>query len=275
MFRTHLPLMLAGLIVATAGTSARAQYVYTTSYAPAYGPNLWVWPGSTMEGEAARGMGMAWIGAGVYEYNAAWAAAIHSERIRRENAALELAFLMQCERLARRRAGARARLNNSREGIEERLRYAPTARDVDDGNALNLAVRQLTASRSYSPESPEATVPIATATIRQLPLQYAPGGVTLRLDRREAARGLSPVFRAYINRVGPARFTKCLKDLDREPEMTLAQLLRFMELYHLQFGAAETIKQGAALREVYPHLASLRDSVVPPTRAEKTTTEIP
>jgi hypothetical protein len=76
MSRTRSVFVLSGLIIATVATRAHAQYPYPYPYAPANVPSLWLWPGSTIEGDIYRGMGVYRMGAGVHEYNHAWAAAI-------------------------------------------------------------------------------------------------------------------------------------------------------------------------------------------------------
>src|SRR5262245_62118100 len=104
MVRSLLTSTLVGLIVATVSSSARAQLPPWYAYPPAYPPPLWLWPGSTIEGDVDRGMGVYLMGAGVYHYETAVAAWFHSERIRREDLILELDQRIRSRRYAQRKA---------------------------------------------------------------------------------------------------------------------------------------------------------------------------
>src|SRR5262249_50674244 len=99
------------------------------------------------------------------------------------------------------------------------------------------------------------TIPIAL--VRRLPLQYAPGAETIRLDRVMDLPSLPPAVRAYVLGAGMDPLADYLKRLESESETSVGQLLGFMQDYHLQFGVAETGIQKAAYRELYQHLASL------------------
>ena len=54
-----------------------------------------------------------------------------------------------------------------------------------------------------------------------------------------------------------------LAGVEKRPEATLGDLMDFMATYNLRFGAAETPRQKAVYRKLYPMLDKLRDEVVP------------
>jgi hypothetical protein len=178
-------------------------------------------------------------------------------------------YRMQCLRLTQRRTAHRARLNRNRQSIDDRYRDTPTLRDIERGDALNAAWRQLAASGSFLQRHRD-TVTIPSAVIRQLPLRSAPDAVTIQLGDVQTLESLPAALRNHVVRVGATRLVNYLEFLSREPETSLGELLSFMEAYHLQFGVAETVSERAALRELYPHLARLRDAAQPSPRVEKT-----
>jgi hypothetical protein len=272
MFRTRLPLTLACLIFATVGSSARGQNFYPYPYSPGYPANLWVWPGSTIEGDIDRGMGIYMMGAGIYNYDSAWAAAINWETARRENEYLAMCHREQLRIYAANRARQHARIEHSRTETDDRYRHAPTARDVESGNALNLAYRELAVAIDYLHKSREAALPIPSALVKQLPLQYAPNALTFQLES-VAANRLPRPRRAQLVGAEVAPFDKYLGELNDLPVTTLADLLRFMQIHHFQFGAAETPAQRECMIRLYPALTKLRDTVLQPPKTENASTE--
>jgi hypothetical protein len=273
MFHSRSVFVLAGLIMATPWSSARAQYPSLFLNSPAYGEGAWSWFGSTPEGDINRGIGAYLAGTGFYQYNTAWAAAIDSDRMRRENDYLARVQEAQSRRYARRLAAEQERINRIRKEIDDRYRDAPTAWDVEHGDALNHAFRLLTASPSVLRRDRGAGPTISIALVRRLPLRYAPGAETIRLDRVMDLPSLPPAVRAYVLGVGADPLADYLKRLESESETTVGQLLGFMQDCHLQFGVAESGMQKAAYRELYQHLASLirterpaEDRVAPESR---------
>jgi hypothetical protein len=270
MFRTHRALLLACLTVANVATSARAQGGYPYPNSPGYPANLWLWPGSTIEGDIDRGMGIYLMGAGVYNYDSAWANAINWETARREIEYLEMCHRMQARIYALRKASEHERIEQFRKETVDRYRTAPTARDVESGNALNLAYWDLSAAIGYLQKSREAPVSIPSALVKQLPLQYAPEAITFQLGSVTPDRVPQPP-RARVGGVGCEPFHKYVGELNDLPVTTLADLLRFMQLNHFQFAAARTPAERASMIRLYPALAKLRESV---TQSLKAGTEL-
>jgi hypothetical protein len=247
----------AGLILAIPLSSANAQSLSPFADSPVYGGYAWSWFGSTSEGDIDRAIGAYLTDAGLYEYYAAWAEAIDSDRIRRENDYLARVVQSQSRIHARRLATERDRIARIRKAIDDRYREAPTVWDVEHGDALNYAFRMLTALPSCLGHGGGAGATIPIAMVRHLPLRYAPGAETIRLDRVKDVSNLPPAVLAYAlgARTDPA--DNYLRGLRNESETTVGQLLEFMQEYHLQFGVAETAMQKTAYRELYQHLARL------------------
>ena len=122
--------VLAGLIMASPWSSASAQHPGLFDYSPAHGEETWSWFGSTPEGDVDRGIGAYLSGAGLYQYNTAWAAAIDSDRIRRENDYLARVQQAQSRQYTRRLAAEHERINRIRKEIDDRYRDAPTAWEI-------------------------------------------------------------------------------------------------------------------------------------------------
>ena len=54
--------------------------------------------------------------------------------------------------------------------------------------------------------------------------------------------------------------------VDKRPDASLGELIRFMTAYRLRFGAATTPRQQEVYRFLFPLLDELRDQVAPATR---------
>ena len=257
MSQSRSAFVVAGLILATPWGQASAQYPGPYVGAPVYGFGAWPWFGSTPEGDIQRAIGAYLTGAGFYEYNSALAAAIDSDRIRRENDYLAAVYQAQSRQYALRLAAERERITRIRKEIDNRYREAPTAWDVEHGDALNYLLRLLTASPSALRGGRGAGHRIPIAMVQGLPLRFAPGAETVRLDRVRDVPSLPLAVRIQALGAGADPADDYLKGLHDESETTLGRLLGFMQEYHLQFGVAETGMQKVAYRELYRHMASM------------------
>jgi hypothetical protein len=79
-------------------------------------------------------------------------------------------------------------------------------------------------------------------------------------DRRAADNYLK-ALRGLMKMLETPAINVLLSGVERRPDTTLADLLRFMQAFNLRFGPAQTSQQRAAYREVYPKLVKLRDDV--------------
>ena len=94
-----------------------------------------------------------------------------------------------------RQANARdrnTRLNNER---QKRLRDNPEPRDIERGNALNVALDEIDDPRVYAKALHAAKVKIGGQAIRQIPFRFASAAITFSIH--ELARGpLPPALQA-------------------------------------------------------------------------------
>jgi hypothetical protein len=82
-----------------------------------------------------------------------------------------------------RRAGESARNASEFKKIQDRLRNSPESRDVFMGDALNVAVDEIDDPRVYGRALQGSKVKIGGDTIRNIPFRYAPGAITVSIER--------------------------------------------------------------------------------------------
>ncbi len=214
--------------------------------------------------------------------------------------------------------------------ILKNLQDNPTARDIENGNALNAAITQLSDPRISSSVFKLAKTPLEASVIREIPFRNASEAVTIVLshvksatkwpavlgnerfaDERKAfeeiveqaeredeegdispetlkrahelVQGLraklvaTPLEGTAANQEA-TRFLKTVGGLVRMLERpdtstafnqlrtikstSLGNLIAFMEVYNLRFGAATTPGQRIIYRQLFPLLDELRDRVV-------------
>jgi hypothetical protein len=230
--------------------------------------------------------------------------------------------------VARREANSE-RVNRARAQMLKNLQENPSARDIENGNALNAAVTQLSDPRISSSVFRLATAPLDAGVIREIPFRNASEAVTIVLSQVKAvtrwpavlgderfsaerkefddivdkalkedeegdissdtlnrAHELVQHLRAKLAATPLAgvaasqeatRFLKTLAGLVRMLERpdtseafnqlrtikstTLGNLIAFMEVYNLRFGAATTPAQRLIYRQLFPVLDDLRDRV--------------
>jgi len=169
--------MLVGLllILSMTGRDARAQWGY----------GGWGWGGwgaSTPQSAALQGAGYYAMGAGVYNLDTAQARSINANtamkyndyvaQVAQESARLHAARVNQ--QFAKNRALYEAR--------QKQLRDNPSDRDIETGDALNVAVADLSDPRLGSSALRAAKVPVPASLIATVPFVYASERVTLMLD---------------------------------------------------------------------------------------------
>jgi hypothetical protein len=158
-------------------------------------------------------------------------------------------------------ADCRARKEHPRaiyDAGRERVRFRAEDHDIRMGNAQNALLKELARSGSLVERLPGAEVEIDSALIRRLPLNYAPGGVTGRIDQAERGQ-VPPRFREKVIGADPVAWRDFTSRLRREPSIPLGDLLAFLHRYHLRFGVAETPEEIAGHRVLYPRLLALAD----------------
>ncbi len=88
------------------------------------------------------------------------------------------------------------------------------------------------------------------------------------LERTQAERYLKALHGLVAMLNAPA-LDSALSGVDKRPDATLSELIRFMGAYNLRFGAASTAAQRAIYRSLYPQLVQLRDEVAPALASAK------
>jgi len=175
------------LIVAVTGRDARAQWGFD-------GWGWMGWGGETPEGAALRGAGQFAMGAGIYNLASAKANAIDADtamrfndyvaQVTRESAMIHAARVDQ--RIARNRSLYDAR--------QKQLRDNPERHDIDNGDALNAAVADLSDPRIGSSALRAAKAPLPASLIAEIPFLNGAERVTLMLDHLRESTKWSDVF---------------------------------------------------------------------------------
>lgn len=168
-------------IAATQGTGARAQF-YPHGYG-GYGWGGWGGAAQTPQGSAAAGMGAFAAGAGYYNQQTAVARSINVDTAMRYNQ-----YIYQSNEEANRKYHAKMAADKSRnlenyDKTQDRLLNHPEQRDVFMGDALNAVVRVIEDPRVYSRTLEGAKVKIGGQAIRNIPFRYAPGAITVSLEK--------------------------------------------------------------------------------------------
>ncbi|MFI5461671.1 MAG: hypothetical protein ACHRXM_40315, partial [Isosphaerales bacterium] len=290
------------------------------------------------QGSAARGLGALYAGAGTYNERTAIARSINVDTWTRWNQYL---YLSNEEATRKYLAKKNADVQKNKDGynaIIKRLQDNPSAKDVDDGDALNAALDQLSDPRIQGSSLRIASTPIDAKVIAEIPFRYASEGVSIILsqvkgatkwptalegpqfagDRKlfeevaEQARkededgdispetlakahGLVSSLRAKLessplpdsreNQAG-LKFVKTLAGLVRlleKPDTrealdqlrmvkntTVGNLIGFMHVYNLRFGAAATARQRIIYEQIYPVLDQARDRVMSEAKLDNT-----
>jgi hypothetical protein len=171
---------MATLVMAIQGGVSRAQYHYPGGYG-GYGWGGWG-GGATVGGDQARGMGVFAAGAGVYNQQTAVARSINAQTAMQWNeyiyqSSMEAGRIMRKNDLIKRQQD----LTNYN-AIQNRIRDNPNEIDVMHGDALNVALDEVTAPKVYLRALQGAKAPLPGPVIREIPFNYASEGLTLSID---------------------------------------------------------------------------------------------
>lgn len=138
--------------------------------------------GSTPAGSIAQGLGMFAVGAGVYNEKTAVANSINTDTVMRWNQYVYEAQKEATRQYYGRRDANLARNRDAYNANLERINSNPSPRDIEQGDALNAILDQLS-----DPRIPPSTLrgidaPLDAATIRQIPFQNAVAAITVSLE---------------------------------------------------------------------------------------------
>ncbi len=169
-----------GLFGILYGTSAQAQWGY------GWGG----WGGATtFQGDVARGMGVFEYGAGLYNLNTAQAASINADTWMRWNNYWYLSQQEATKRYYEYKYKNIQRNKTQYNEIMRRIRETPSAKDVEDGDALNAALEQLSDPRIHASSLRTASTPIGAEMIENIPFRNNSEAVTIMLsDLKEATK---------------------------------------------------------------------------------------
>lgn len=166
------------------GGAISAQYYYPPGYASA-GWGGWGGGGgggSTVYGDQARGMGVFATGAGIYNEKTAVARSINANTAMQWNE-----YIWQSQQATNRRyhekmARDRAEVNLTADSLQKRLRDNPTESDIMKGDALNVALDEVSNPKVYTKALQGAKAKFSGAVIREIPFQYASAALTTSID---------------------------------------------------------------------------------------------
>ncbi len=180
--------LAVAVVLLVQGGVARAQYGYPGGYG-GYGWGGWG-GGATPQGDMARGMGVYAAGAGVYNEKTAVANSINANTVMQWNE-----YMYQSAVNAGRieRARQAKRLQNTvetQDTVYKRLRDNPTTYDITQGNALNVAMEEISNPRVYVKALASAKIKIGGKMIRDIPFQYAAAAITTSLH--DVVKGPAP-----------------------------------------------------------------------------------
>jgi hypothetical protein len=177
------------LIASMTGREARAGWGYG-----GWGWGGWAGGGTTPQSAALQGAGQYAMGAGVYNLDTAQAMRINAQtasqwndyvaQISHESAQLHAAKVHQD--VAKNKA-----LYNAH---QQQLRDNPGRHEIENGDALNLAVQDLSDPRLGSSALRAANVPVSASLIAEVPFVYASERITLMLDDLRASVKWPEVF---------------------------------------------------------------------------------
>ena len=163
-----------------------------TAHAQGWGWGGWGGWGETPQGSIARGLGYFNMGAGtVYNLDTAQARSINTDTFMRWNQYLYEAHLEATRRYVAKRDGDAAKTKAAYNEIMKNLQDHPTARDVENGDALNAALDQLSDPRISSSSLKIATAPIDAKVIKDIPFHNASEAVTIVLSQVKAHRQMA------------------------------------------------------------------------------------
>ena len=185
-------ILAVGLSVALSALcgTARAQWGY--GYYPyGYGGYGWGGWGGTLQGDIARGLGYFNMGAGVYNQQTAIARSINTDTAIRWNQYVYLSQQEATREYMARRNASLAKDRNAYESLLKRIQDNPTAADVDNGDALNAALDQLSDPRLHSSALRMAETPLSAKMIREIPFPQCRGSRGLQPHPAQGGLGVA------------------------------------------------------------------------------------
>lgn len=215
--------VLCGLALGAGTAKAQFGYMYPGGFGGWGG-----WGASTAGGDMARGMGMFAMGVGQYNEQTAIARSVNADTAMRMNEYLYEAQQVRNQRYYANLAAQRQRINESAQTVFTRLRNQPESRDISRGDALNVALDELTSPQHFSESYREARAVIPSALIKQIPFNAASQAITVSMselldkDNYPDLLTQNPAFEAERVRLRAA--AEPLRNLQEGQALTDAQI---------------------------------------------------
>src|SRR5271157_445261 len=177
-----------GIVLWLAALSGQARAQWGYGYYPyGYGGYGWGGWGGTAQGDIARGLGYFNMGAGIYNRETAIARSINIDTVIRWNQYVYLSQQEATREYFARRNAAIAKDKNAYYALMKRMQENPTARDIENGDALNAALDQLSDPRIHTSALRAADAPISAKSIREIPFTNASEAVSFSLSQLKAS----------------------------------------------------------------------------------------
>jgi hypothetical protein len=186
-----------------------------------YGYGGWGWGGwgaATPESAALQGAGMYAMGAGMYNLNTAQAANIDAQTAMMWNDYVAQ-ITHESARLHAMRVNSEFRKNQSLyDANQRRIRENPGRFEIENGDALNAILDDLTDPRLGSAAQRAARAPVPASLIAEVPFQNAAERVTLMLDNLREAVKWPEVFEGERFAADKDKFDEIRAQLRKEAE---------------------------------------------------------
>jgi hypothetical protein len=166
----------AFLILASVASPALAQFSF-------------VGPGSTVQGDYLRGVGVAAFGMGVYNRETATAYSIATDTDIRLNEYIFDSLMNENRMNAEHRAAMVQKNKEAYDKLQKRIRDNPEARDVTGGAALNQILEQLNSPKIQESSARSVMVPLSVDEVKRIPFKLGEKGVTRFSIARLTAKG--------------------------------------------------------------------------------------
>ena len=197
--------LVAIVVVAAIGDSASAQ---------------WIGPGSTIEGDYLRGVGIAAAGMGIYNEKTAIAESINLDTAIRFNEYVAAVAKEMKRVYVERRRYLSAQNKEMNEKIADRITNHPQSRDVMTGDALTAAMNQLMDPQLSESSFRGSEVPLPVDMIRRIPFRLGDRGENFSMQRFTIkGKGKWPV--AFQDK----RFARELKEFETAVDEALEEAI--------------------------------------------------
>jgi hypothetical protein len=178
------------LILSLVGRDACAQWGY----------GGWGWGGwgggtSTLQGDMLQGAANYAMGAGMYNLDTARARSINADTAMRYNEYVAQVASESAKNHAARVNQQFAKNQSLYDARQQQLRENPSKRDIETGDALNVAVADLSNPRLGSSALRAANIPVPASLIATIPFIYASERITLMLHDLRASVKWPEVFK--------------------------------------------------------------------------------